>query len=52
MALLAREEEGRILLGAGRSQTGQTCRARYQGPDLPKLMLVPPSPAWESSYTE
>jgi hypothetical protein len=29
--------------------TRQTCRTRYQGPDLPKLMLVPPNPAWESS---
>lgn len=28
--------------------TGQTCRARYRGPDLPKLVSVPPSPAWES----
>lgn len=32
----------------GPNGTGQTCRARYQGPDLPKLMLVPPSPAKES----
>lgn len=38
-----------MLLGVGRAPdwTGQTCRARYLGPDLPKLTLVPPSPARE-----
>lgn len=36
--------------GQDLNRTGQTCRARYQGPELPELMLAPPRPAWESSY--
>lgn len=49
---LARRGEGRedaIGSWEGLNRTGQTCRARYQGPDLSKLVWVPPSPDWESS---
>ena len=37
MALLAREEEGRMLLGAGRAQTGQD---RPAGPDTRALTCL------------
>lgn len=51
VALIGGVEGRMLLLGVGRAPdwTRQTCRARYQGPDLPKLTWVPPNPAWESS---
>jgi len=51
VALIGGGEGRKMLLGVGRAPdwTGQTCKSRYLGPDLPKLTLVPPSPAWESS---